>query len=170
MVFWFNKKLSRFSKKEEKKSKVIERINLEVDNFHSSMMIFLKGKKSTFFSASILTIFMWLSMWLIPSMILMGLGLDPFFIESIAAQVFLIIIIMMPTTPGAAGVTEGSVGILYSIIVGGGTILGIFVIIFRCITYYMNLIFGAIFMQKIFKSVANFSLYRIQDQEKNRCK
>lgn len=168
LVLWINKKLNRFSKKKEKKSKVIERINLEVDNFHSSMMVFLKGKKSTFLSAGILTVFMWLSMWLIPSMILMGLGLNPFFVESIAAQVFLIIIIMMPTTPGAAGVTEGSVGVLYSIVIGSGAVLGIFVIIFRFITYYMNLIFGAVFMQKIFKSVANFSMDRISN--KNECK
>jgi glycosyltransferase 2 family protein len=164
-LIWIAKKFSRFLKNKEKKSKIIDRINCETDNFHSSIMIFLKGKKSTFFYAGVLTTFMWICSWLIPSFILMGLGLKPFFIESISIQIFLIIIVMMPTTPGGAGITEGSIGLLYSVIIGTGAVLGVFVILFRCITYYMNLIFGAIFMQRIFKSVANFSMDSIKKTE-----
>lgn len=171
-LIWLNKKLSRFSKKKEKTSNVVRRINHEVDNFHSSMMIFLKEKKTVFLKAGLITLFMWVSSWLIPSMILLGLGMNPFLIESIAAQVFLIIIIMMPLTPGSAGVTEISVGGLYAVIIDStGPILGIFVLLFRFITYHMNLIIGAIFMQRIFKSVASFSMDMIQKKEENKkCK
>jgi uncharacterized protein (TIRG00374 family) len=166
-LIWLNGKLSRFSKKKEKTSKVIRRINKEVDNFHHSMMVFLRERRSTLLVAGFLTVIMWACAWLIPSMILMGLGLHHYLIESIAAQVFLIIIIMMPTTPGGAGVTELGVGGLYSIIISSvpGYYLGVFVIIFRFITYHMNLIVGAVFMNRIFKSVASFSMDMIKKQE-----
>ncbi|RLF36336.1 MAG: hypothetical protein DRM99_02940, partial [Thermoplasmata archaeon] len=140
---------------------VIDRINSEVDNFHSSMMLFLKQNKSMFILAGFLTAVMWVCGWLIPSMILMGFGLDSFVVESFAAQVFLIIIVMMPTTPGSSGVTELGAGGLYSIILGSvnsQVYIGPFVLMFRLITYHMNLVVGAIFMQKIFKSVASFSM------------
>jgi uncharacterized protein (TIRG00374 family) len=167
VLIWINKKFSRFSKKKEKHSTVIDRINREVDNFHNCMMTFLKHKKTTFFISGILTMFMWLSAWLIASFILMGLGLNPFFVQSIAAQVILIIIIMMPTTPGAAGVTEGSAGGLYYFIIGASNLylLGVFILIFRIITYYLNLIVGAFFQYRAFKSIASFSMDMIREED-----
>lgn len=172
LLIWLNKKISRFSKKKEKTSAVVKKINREVDNFHCSMMIFLKERKTVFLKAGIITLFMWAVSWLIPSMILLGLGLNPFFIESIAAQVFLIIIIMIPLTPGSTGLTELSVGGLYGVIISSaGPVLGVFVLLFRFITYHMNLIVGAIFMQRIFKSVASFSMDMIQKKDNNKnCK
>jgi glycosyltransferase 2 family protein len=167
-LIWLNKKFSRFSNKKGKE--IVERISGEVDNFHCSMMVFLKEKKGIFVLSSVLTVFMWLCSWLIASCILMGLGLDPFVVESIAAQVFLIILVMMPTTPGAAGVTEGGASGLYYFIVGESNLylLGIFVLIFRSITYYMNLIVGVIFQYRIFKSVLSFSkdIVKKQDSDK----
>ena len=132
------------------------------------MMIFLREKKTIFLASGILTMCMWFSAWLIASFILMGLGLNPFFIESIASQVILIIIIMMPTTPGAAGVTEGSAGGLYYFIIGASNlyILGVFILIFRVITYYMNLMIGAFFQYRAFKSVASFSMDMIEEEDK----
>jgi len=160
---WVDKKISKFSKK--KKNTFIDFINEEVDNFHSSMMLFLKQNKSAFVLSGFVTAVMWCCAWLIPSMILMGFGLPPFIVESFAAQVFLIIIIMMPTTPGSSGVTELGAGGLYSVILGSTdsvAYIGPFVLMFRFITYYMNLIVGAVFMQKIFKSVTSFSMDKIK--------
>ena len=121
-------------------------------------MIFLlsKGKK-TFIKAAIFTAIFWITGWMVPPLILIGLGLDPFIIESCAAQVLLIIIVMMPTTPGGAGVTEGGTAVFYSVFISS-SLVGIFVILFRFITYHMGLIAGAIFQYRIFKSVASFSL------------
>jgi len=187
-LFWINKKLNRFSKKEVKKSKIIDRINREVDNFHCSMMIFLKEKKNAFLTGGFLTFIMWLTAWFIPSMILFGLGLQHNIIYAIVAQVFLIIIIMMPTTPGSAGVTELGVAGLYSFIINdalvayghplinllGGrepallALTGVFVILYRFITYHMNLIVGAFFQYRIFKSVASFSMDMIKKREEKK--
>jgi len=164
-----NKKLSRFSKKKESQSKVIARINKEVDNFHMSMTHFVGEGRKAFFKASILTILFWSTGFMIPSMMLLGLGLPPFFVESYAAQVLLLVIIMMPTTPGSAGVAEVGIYGLYGVLIGTGSasLIGVFIILYRFITYHMNLIAGAIFMQRIFKSVASFSMDVLEKQENN---
>ncbi len=166
LLIWLNKKLKRFSKKKESESAVINRINFEVDNFHKGVKLF-KGKgKKALFKAGILTALSWSAGFMIPSMILLGLGLDPYFIESYAAQVLILVLIMMPTLPGSSGVAEGSAAVFYGVLIGvGNDLLGVFVIIHRMITYHLNLLAGAIFQYKVFKSVASFSLNKIKKYE-----
>ena len=184
ILIWINEKISRFSKKKEKKSRVIARINSEVDNFHCSMMVFLKKKRAVFLSAGFLTFIMWVFSWLIASMVLFGMGINHNIIYSMAAQVFLIIIIMMPTTPGSTGVTELSVAGLYSFIICNALVTyghplvevlgfdqallaltGVFVLLYKLMTYFVNLIMGAFFQYRIFRSVASFSMDMIKKQE-----
>jgi len=71
---------------------------------------------------------------------------------------------MMPTTPGSAGVAEAGIWGLYGVLIGTGegTLIGIFLILYRFITYYMNLIAGAFFQHRVFKSVASFSMDMIK--------
>ncbi|MFO7677234.1 MAG: flippase-like domain-containing protein [Thermoplasmatota archaeon] len=165
-LLFLNRKICRFFKKDMKKqSRIIDRINTEVDNFHEGMMIFLEKNKKPFLIAGMLTIMYWSVGFLIPSMLLLGLGMKPIFIESFAAQVLLVTIIMMPTTPGSSGTTELGVGGLYTLLIGS-SIIGVFVLLFRLITYHMNLIAGAIFQYRIFKSVASFSLETIKKKQK----
>ena len=165
-LIYINKKLSRFSKKKESSNKAINRISREVDNFSKSMFSFA-GERKALVLSSIVTVIFWSSGFLIPSFVLMGLGFPPFFVESFAAQVLLLVIIMMPTTPGSAGVAEISILGLYGVIIGSTThpLLGVFVLLYRFITYHMNLIVGAIFMQRIFKSVASFSMDMVKKKE-----
>lgn len=164
-LIYINNKLSRFSKKDKKRgSKIIDKINTEVDNFHNSMVFFLSEGKKAFIFAGAITVLYWSTGFMIPSMLLLGLGLPPFFIESYAAQVLLLVIIMMPTTPGSSGTTELGVGGLYTVLIGS-SLIGIFVLLFRLITYHMNLIIGAFFQYKIFKSVASFSLDSIKKKK-----
>lgn len=129
---------------------VIKRIVTEVDNFHQSMTYFRKENKKGFFLAGALTILFWSSGFIIPSFILMGLGLNPFYIESYSAQVLLLIIVVMPTTPGSSGVAEAGGAFLYAPLINQ-SLLGIFILLFRLVTYYMGLLVGAIFLYKIFK-------------------
>ena len=168
-LIFLEKKISRFFKKrkEDESANIVVRINREVDNFHDSMTFFMVEGRDAFLQGGILTILMWSTGFMIPSMLLLGLGLPPVFIESYAAQILLLVIIMMPTTPGSTGVAEGSVAALYIMLIGSSNeyILGVFVLLFRLITYHMNLIAGAIFQYRIFKSVASFSLETIKKQK-----
>ena len=164
LLIFLNKKFRRFSKKKESESKIIRKINREVDNFHKSMYCFSGDHRKSLILASILTVLFWSSGFLIPSMILLGLGLPPYFIESYAAQILLLVIIMMPTTPGSAGITEVAIYGLYGVLIGtsSSTLIGVFIVLYRFVTFHMNLIAGAIFQYRIFKSVASFSLDMIK--------
>lgn len=154
-------KITRFFKRirrKENPSKVLlKKISNEVDNFHDSMTFFItKGKKTLLLAGFITTLF-WFSTWSIPIFLLIGLGIKPtFLLESYAAQILIVLIAMMPTTPGSTGVSEGGVAALYGVFISS-SLLGVFVLLFRFITYHMGLIMGAIFQYKIFKSVASFS-------------
>jgi uncharacterized protein (TIRG00374 family) len=166
-LFFLNKKFSRFSKKKESESRIIRRINKEVDNFHKSMITFVSEGRNALLKAGILTILFWSTGFMIPSMILIGLDINPFFIESYAAQVLLLVIIMMPTTPGSAGIAEIGIYGLYGSLIGisSNSLIGVFVILYRFVTYHMNLITGAIFQFRIFKSVASFSMDVLEKNE-----
>jgi uncharacterized protein (TIRG00374 family) len=148
-----------FKKKDSQEPKIVNFIEKEVDNFHSSMLFFIGKGKKTFVVVSILTVTFWAVSFLIASMLLLGLGLPPFFIESYAAQMLLLVIVTMPTTPGSSGIAEISVSGLYGVLLGSlhAYLLGVFVLLFRLITYHMNLIAGAIFQFRIFKSLTSFS-------------
>jgi uncharacterized protein (TIRG00374 family) len=161
-LIFISDKLSRFSKKKSEK-KIFDRISREVDNFHTSMIFFLTSGKKAFLKASILTVLFWSVGFMIPSMILLGLDLPPFFVESYAAQALLVIIVMMPTTPGSSGVTELGMAGLYTVLIGP-SLLSVFVILFRLITYHMSLLAGALFQYRIFRSLTSFSLDALEKQ------
>jgi len=162
-----SEKVSRISKKKTYSSSVVDRISCEVDNFHNSMVLFLTKGKKTFLGAGCLTVLMWSTGFMIPSMILLALGLPPFFVESYAAQALLLIIVMLPTTPGSSGVAELGMAALYGVLLGASHqyLLGVFVLLFRFITFHMNVLCGAIFQYRIFKSITSFSLETISKNE-----
>jgi glycosyltransferase 2 family protein len=166
-LFYLSKKLSRFSKSKDDGNKAINRINSFVDDFHSSMYSLSGSNKKSLFLASVLTVLFWSTGFLIPSFILLGLGLPPFFIESYAAQALLLIIIMLPLTPGSAGIAEVGIYGLYGVLIGttSSSLIGVFVILYRFISFHMGLIAGAIFQYRIFKSVASFSLDTLKKEE-----
>lgn len=166
-LIFISQKLERFSKKKDHSKQVIKKISAEVDNFHSSMVFFVTKGRRAFLKAGVLTVLFWSIGFFIPSMILLGLGLPPFFVESYAAQVLLLIIVMLPTTPGSSGVTELGMAGLYSVLLGASHqyLLGVFVLLFRLITYHMSLIAGAAFQYRIFKSITSFSLETLGKKE-----
>jgi uncharacterized protein (TIRG00374 family) len=149
-------------RKIKRKDQILDRINLEVDNFHKCMLYFVSEGKRVFIIAGSLTILYWGTIFMIPSMIFLGLGLNPFFILSYSAQILLIVVIMMPTTPGSSGITEGFLAGLYSVIIGS-SLIGIFILIFRFITFHLNLMIGAVFQYKIFRSISSFSIDEFSD-------
>lgn len=166
-LIYINNKLSKFSKNKQGSKKIVKKISHEVDNFHNSMVFFVKEGRRAFFFGAVLTVLLWSTGFMIPSMILMSLGLPPYFIESYMAQLLLLIVVMLPTTPGSSGIAEFGIGGLYRVLLSSSNeyLIGIFVLLFRLITYHMNLIAGAIFMQRIFKSITSFSLDTIKKEK-----
>jgi len=164
LVIWIANKLNRFSKKSEKFDHTVQRISTEIDHFHQSMMFFVTKGKKIFLIAGVLTALFWMTGWIIPILILMGLGITPFVVESCAAQILLVIIAMFPTTPGSTGISEGGTAALYGIFMPA-SLIGVFVLLYRFITYHMGLILGVIFQYRIFKSVASFSMDVVSEKQ-----
>jgi uncharacterized protein (TIRG00374 family) len=146
LVNWIAR-LGRFSPSLQS---INERADHEIDNLFASMVRFTGTAWRGLFSGGIITALFWISEFLVASVIMMGLGLGPFILESFFFQILIAIIMMIPLTPGAAGVTELSTSSLYALIIPTGMI-GIFVILWRFVTFYLNIILGAIAGLAIFK-------------------
>jgi uncharacterized protein (TIRG00374 family) len=92
----------------------------------------------------VLTTLIWMSDFLVPSALLVGMGAKPSFLPSTMAQTILAIIGLLPLTPGGSGVAELSMSYLYSIFVAPD-LLGPLVALWRLITYFSNIVVGAAF-------------------------
>ncbi|KUL00660.1 MAG: hypothetical protein XE10_1321 [Methanoculleus marisnigri] len=120
---------------------LLETIDREVDNFNKGLVKFVNHGKSGLVWGMFFTLLFWFSEFTIASLILMGLGQPPFLIESFVVQLVIAIIMMIPLTPGGSGVAELGATSLYSLFVPS-SIVGVFVILWRLILYYLNILLG----------------------------
>jgi len=138
------KKISGFLTKRwhaEKVEKLMNDIDSEVDNFHGALKNYIGHSKIGLLWGGIFTVLYWFNEFFIASLILMGLGQAPHIVESFVAQIIIAIIMMIPLTPGSSGIAELSATSLYSLFIPS-SIVGIFVVLWRIILYYMNIFMG----------------------------
>lgn len=120
---------------------LLETIDREVDNFNQGLVRFVNHGKSGLVWGILFTLLFWLSEFVVASMLLVGLGQPPYFIESFVVQLVIAIIMMIPLTPGGSGVAEIGATSLYSLFVPSA-IVGVFVLLWRLIFYYLNILLG----------------------------
>ena len=83
----------------------------------------------------------WVSEIVTASLILIGLGQPPLFLESFVIQLILAILMMMPLTPGSSGIAEVGATSMYALFIPA-SVVGIFVVIWRIVLYYFNIALG----------------------------
>jgi len=127
----------------ERSKQLITRISAEVDVFLSSLRRFIRVSRARVFFAWLCTILYWSLEFMIPCLILMGLGEDPEVLMAFASQVVLMILVFIPLTPGSSGVAELGFTTTFSFFVKT-SLLGVLVLTWRFITYYMNIIAGSL--------------------------
>jgi uncharacterized protein (TIRG00374 family) len=120
---------------------LLEAIDREVDNFNTGLVKFVNHGKSGLVWGFLFTALFWLSEFAIASLLLVGLGQPPYFIESFVVQLIIAIIMMIPLTPGGSGVAELGATSLYSLFIPS-SIVGVFVLLWRLILYYLNILLG----------------------------
>lgn len=147
LVNWLIPKLSWWSSSPEN---LVELADKEIDNLFGSMSRFTGTARIGLLGGVITTGLFWIVEFLVASFIMMGLGLGPAVIESFFFQILIAIVNMIPLTPGSSGITELSTTSLYALIIPTGMI-GIFVLLWRFITFYLNIILGAVAGLAIFK-------------------
>ena len=129
-----------FVKDKEKRKNTIRKIENEYDSFFKgTIKIF---KKKGFFTLTFLsTSLMWIMDFFIPSIILIGLGFDPHWLFVLTSMLIVVLITIIPITPGGTGLAEFSGYFLFSQIVPAD-VAAILVIMWRVITFYPNLLLG----------------------------
>jgi len=162
LVNWLIPKLSWWSSSPET---LVELADREIDNLFMSMIRFTGNARLGLLGGGVTTGLFWVTEFLVASFIMMGLGLSPAVIESFFFQILIAIINMIPLTPGSSGITELSTTSLYALIIPTGMI-GIFVLLWRFITFYLNIILGAIAGLAIFKREIELRNIDEGDQEK----
>ncbi len=145
LLHWVEVKMKKPSIK-----KIISSTDVEFDNFCSGINAFARHGKAGFVWGFVTTVLFWFSEFVVASVILMGLGLPPSISESMLAQIIIALVSMIPLTPGASGVAELSAASLYALFVPTA-VLGIFILLWRLIMFYLNIVFGLIATMFIFK-------------------
>lgn len=129
----------------------------EIDLFRSSFKRFISVGKLNLAVAVFYTIIYWAVRFSILWLILFGLNVQPDLKLLFAAQVVLAIIMIIPATPGASGIAEIAAYTLYSIFVPSA-LIGIAVIAWRAITYYVNIAAGILASLKVIRKYGINSL------------
>jgi hypothetical protein len=149
---WTLNKCSRFFGDDKKHifSKISEKIDTELEEFHYSIFFFLKEGRLGLITGIFCTFAFWFIEFSMLPVLLMGLNQYPSAIIVYAAQVLLMIVIIIPATPGSSGVAEIGATTLFSVFVPT-YMLGIIVVAWRALTFYLNLLVGGFVSFKILK-------------------
>ncbi|MCL2549614.1 MAG: flippase-like domain-containing protein [Methanimicrococcus sp.] len=129
----------------------------EIDLFRSSFKRFVSVGKINLAVAVFYTVLFWAVRFAVLWLILLGLNVQPDWKLLFATQIVLAIIMIIPATPGASGVAEIAAYTLYSLFVPSA-LIGIVVIAWRAITYYVNIIAGMLASLKVIRKYGLNSL------------
>jgi uncharacterized protein (TIRG00374 family) len=122
---------------------VMEHVEKGVCDFRAALSMFLRERRSVLILISLLSLVSWAIAFFIPVLILQGLGIAPPFAETMAiAGIFYLAAAYAPT-PGSSGAAELSLAALFGSIVPF-PLLGVFVLLWRSVTYYLTLIVGGV--------------------------
>jgi glycosyltransferase 2 family protein len=128
---WESTRIEEFRKRADK----------EIDNFQHAVIKFVRSAKGGLVWGLVFTLLYWVSEIVTASLILVGLGQPPLFLESFVIQLILAILMMMPLTPGSSGIAEVGATSMYALFIPA-SVVGIFVVIWRIVLYYFNIALG----------------------------
>ncbi|MDV0444590.1 hypothetical protein MmiAt1_01180 [Methanimicrococcus sp. At1] len=122
----------------------------EIDLFQSSFKRFVSVGKLNLIVAVFYTVLYWTVHFSVLWLILLGLNVQPDLKLLFATQIVLSIIMIIPATPGASGIAEIAAYTLYSLFIPS-SLVGVSVLAWRSITYYVNIIAGALASLKVIR-------------------
>ncbi|MCS3923286.1 uncharacterized protein (TIRG00374 family) [Methanosalsum natronophilum] len=150
--FIANKIGKTIGKTADKMTGILSKIDSELDNFHNSISLFLTDGKIGLIYGICFTIFYWLVQFSILPLILLGLNLNPSVIAAYSAQILITLISIAAITPGSSGIVELGATPIFALFVPS-PMLGLVVIAWRSITYYLNIVIGGFVSIKILKDM-----------------
>lgn len=124
---------------------VLARIDRELREFRNALQEFIENKRSTLWTVMWLSYAWWITITVVPAVILVGLGMQPKFTRVMGITLIFYVAAAYAPTPGSSGAAELGFSLLFSSVVPHG-IIGLFVTVWRGFTYYLNLIIGGVMM------------------------
>ncbi len=145
------KRLVSFFEKPIRKIKpnLSDKVYEEIDNFNQSLWMFLRGGKKILFLGFISTAIFWFLEFSVPYFLIVGLGYNVPYSIAFAGYAVVMISIMIPVSPGGTGVAETVFYFVYNSLIEGFAGVGVLVLLWRFITYYLNLGIGGFISSKI---------------------
>ena len=137
----------------DKADRSMQKFLREIDVFHNSTKRYLKEERQALAKGFLFTTAFWLLQFSIASLILVGLGSSPWILASFSAQTVLMMIATIPLTPGNSGIAELSTATIYSTFVST-SVLGIFILGWRVVTYYLNIVVGGLVSIRVLRGRA----------------
>ena len=125
----------------------------EMDEFHTSIVKLTADNQSSLIWTGVFTIIYWLLFFSIAPVILLGLGVEPSFWQAFVVQTVFYLILPYIPTPGGSGLAEIGFAALFSSFVPGG-VVGLLVLVWRFMTFYVVLIIGGVILLKILANSA----------------
>ncbi len=136
-----------FIKNRERRFKLIEKLKLEFRYFQKGIKIMILRRKLNFITVMLLTATIWISDFVIFSVILLSMHQDPLWIYSIFAQIVIVLLSTIPISPGGSGLVEFIAALLYGPFIRKD-VIGVVILVWRFIVFYMNIIVGLFFTVK----------------------
>ena len=133
-----------FVKDERQRKDIVNKMESEFLNFAKSTVVLMKSKKLHFIAAFGCTAGLWISEFSVASFILMAMGHDPMWLFSLTVQMIILLVSILPVSPGGSGISEFTAYFLYTQQLPSSTV-GALVILWRLLTFYANLIVGLIY-------------------------
>ena len=124
---------------------VLERIEGELREFRIALQEFMDNKRSTLWKVLGLSYTWWLTITMVPAVILVGLGMRPQFVRVMGITLIFYLAAAYAPTPGSSGAAELGFSLLFSSVVPHG-LIGLFVTVWRGFTYYLSLVVGGLLM------------------------
>ena len=124
---------------------VLERIDHELRAFREALQEFISNRKPVLAAVLILSYAAWVATALVPAVVLTGLGLKTPYFHAMGVTIVFYLAAAYAPTPGSSGAAELGFAALFSTIVPRA-VLGLFVTVWRVITYYLNLALGGALM------------------------
>ncbi len=154
IILWVIRKFAPFLGKrtDDEIARLMEQVDREMDLFHESARLLISEGKKGLLWGMFFTILFWTVEFSQLVLILMGLSKIPSILTAFAAQILLVVVMIVPSTPGASGIAELGAASIFSVFVDA-PILGVTVISWRALTYYMNLLIGGFISLKVVKDM-----------------
>jgi uncharacterized protein (TIRG00374 family) len=136
--------LERFWKR-EKLDSVADRIVHEVQDFRDSIREVGRTKRKNLILVGFYSMLLWIITLTVPALLLWGLGVNSPLSQILAVGIIFYLASAYAPTPGSSGVAEaGFAAIFFMANLVPYPLLGVFVILWRFLTYYMSLLIGGI--------------------------